>query len=285
MTARHIIPLYYRRNLRRCQKRMPLSLRHRLLLLATLWLAMLNNTVCAQIYFGSSVTTNDIDYLSHADANAFHCLDYDGPATIEMVMQREEAEVDNVEVFFARFVDGSVVEIQIHPDAASNATQLATQLTRPLGTLPTWMRVPQLVVKVNPGNRPAFAESLGRFFVVSAENMAQRIATNDLQETVFHEMVHVVLDLEHAASIEWQQAQVADGTFVTGYAKKHPQREDLAETALLVYTWLHYPQRLPEQIRQTLPDRFSHRIDYLTPLLSDNDSGANGRLQPGPCRT
>ena len=47
-----------------------------------------------------------------------------------------------------------------------------------------------------------------------------------------HESVHAAWDKTHAKSAEWQDAQKKDGGFITDYARKNPQGEDLAESAL-----------------------------------------------------
>ncbi len=240
----------------------------------------------AQTLFPSSVVSNDIDFLRQTDPSAFYCLDYDGPATREMVYQGEVIFPDGVETFYARFSDQSMVEIWVHPAVGdeSVARQKAMDLTLPLGTLPSWMRMPGLVVKINPGDRSAFAETLGRFFVVSSDNIEARLNTHDLQETVFHEMIHVALDTDHAKAHEWKAAQAADGAFVTDYALNNPTTEDLAETALFAYAYFNHPERLPVSVKNKLRDRFANRLAYLKPLLLTKSSGDSFRATPGPCR-
>ncbi|MEM7258956.1 MAG: hypothetical protein AAF404_16385, partial [Pseudomonadota bacterium] len=48
-------------------------------------LLLMATPAIGQPYFLSSVTSNDIDYLTREDVSAFYCLDYDGPATREMI--------------------------------------------------------------------------------------------------------------------------------------------------------------------------------------------------------
>jgi len=203
-----------------------------------------------------------------------------------MVYRGRVSQLDGVQSFVARFTDGSTVSIWVHPSVGGLdvATQLAAQVTRPLGTLPAWMRVPGLVVKINPGDRAAFAEDAGRFFVLSKENMAVRVANRDIQETVFHEMVHVALDPTHAGTPDWRAAQRADLGYLTRYAQQNSRQEDLAETALFVFTYLHYPERLPASLRTAIETQAAARLEYLRPVLADKGTGLGQVASPGPCR-
>ena len=63
------------------------------------------------------------------------------------------------------------------------------------------------------------------------------------------------------AQLERQNAQAADGDFITDYAADNPDKEDLAESALFVFAMLMYPGQLPDDVaaavRATIPNRFA----------------------------
>ena len=105
------------------------------------------------------------------------------------------------------------------------------------------------------GDTDATAFSDRGLIVVYAANATRRISTHDLEETIFHESVHATWDAAHADSAGWRAAQEADGGFVTDYARKNPDGEDLAESALFAYTLAHHPERIPEPDASRSPAR------------------------------
>ncbi len=220
--------------------------------------------VGAEPLFPSSVASNDIDFITSADPSAFYCLWPDGPSRQEMPDKRnDELMVDDVQVFFATFTDGTRVDIWTHPDLGDRAEEVALQLTGPLGRLPSFMRARLDHVVVHAGNETAFEEADGGFFVIYDENMADRISTHDLEETVFHESTHVALDPTFGASPPWQLAQERDGVAITRYAAENMDKEDLAETALFVMTYFQHPDRLPDEVRDWMEANIPNRIALL----------------------
>jgi hypothetical protein len=103
--------------------------------------------------------------------------------------------------------------------------------------------------------------------VLYSDNATKRIGTHDLEETVFHESVHAAWDNAHAKSAEWRDAQKKDGGYVTDYARKNPQGEDLAESALFAYTLLHHPDRIPKEEAAKIASLIPNRIAFVEKLL------------------
>jgi hypothetical protein len=133
-------------------------------------------------------------------------------------------------------------------------------------------------IVIHAGEETSFAEDQGRFFVLYTGTIARRIAAGDLQETVFHEAVHATLDVPFASDSAWRAAQAQDGAFITRYAERWPQREDLAESALFGWTVLAQPGRLPadieRQVRLLMPARlkvleaiYAGDIDIVPPAV------------------
>ena len=202
--------------------------------------------------YENSVVSNDLEFIRSGDLGAFACIRYDGEFRVEMPDKRGgELFADGVFVFTAEYMDGTSVGIWVHPDVGSesNARELALQAAEPVGELPTIMRLRLDHVVIHMGNETAFAEHLGRFFVLYSMNMATRIRNHDLEETVFHESAHATLDHPWRESTRWRNAQRADGGFITRYAESR-QSEDLAESALFAWTLLIHPGRLPEWVEQ-----------------------------------
>ncbi|MEL6592763.1 MAG: hypothetical protein AAFQ68_21880 [Bacteroidota bacterium] len=216
--------------------------------------------------FANSIVSTDIDFIRTTDPDAFTNLAYIGQADKEMPDKRNDNLFDtNTYVFEAEFTNGKIVELWAHSDFGSvmAAQEYAEKLCSRLGKLPQFMRDVLNHVVIHKGDAGAFAEKDAQFFVLYSDNMDTRISNNDLEETVFHETVHVALDLPYATSASWIRAQDKDGAFITDYAQEFPEREDLAETAIFVYTLQQYPGRLSSEIEEWIAGNIPHRLGFL----------------------
>lgn len=226
----------------------------------------------AEPLFPNSVVSNDLDFIREDEPGANFCLRYEGVSRAEMVDKRHDnLFADDVLIFNAIFDGGKSVGIWVHPDVGdkAKAETLIDPVIRAVARLPEPMRNLLSHVVIHEGNETAFAEDLGRFFVMYSENIRSRIATNDISETVFHESVHATLDVPHASSAEWIAAQTADGQFVTEYAAEHPGAEDMAESALLAWAMLKYPGRLPPEVDSKVAALMPNRLAYFESLFAN----------------
>ncbi len=221
--------------------------------------------------FGSSVVGTDFDFITKSDPSTFAELKFVSKGRQEMPDKRDDdAELfQTAYTFAATFTDKT--QVKLHIDAGFGSQQAAeTEANRyveRLGKLPTALRsgVNRLVVHQGGKNTTAFSD-VG-LIVIYSENASERIKTHDLEETLFHESVHATWDQTHSGSEAWQRAQRADPGFVTMYAKRKPEREDLAESALFAFAILHHPDRLPAETRQHLSAQIPARIRYIAQLL------------------
>lgn len=217
--------------------------------------------------FRTSITATEIDFIKETDEDAFVNLDFVGNATKEMPgsLEGDELMDTGAYVFKANFSDKKTVEIWLHSSFGSmeKAKEYATKLTSRLGKLPSFMRRTLNHVVIHTGDHTAFAEDAGRFFVLYADNMDTRINNNDLEETVFHETCHVTFDLKYAKSKAWREIQTTDKAFITEYAESKPHQEDIAETALFVYTMKTYPKRLSPEIQEWIKANIPNRYAFL----------------------
>ena len=216
--------------------------------------------VMAAPLFPNSVVSNELDFITVSDPSAYTCLRFSDRIRAEMPDKRHDGLfVDDVYAFHAGYTDGTKIEIWVHPDVGTQtqAAELAGQVAEPVGKLPTFMRERLHHVAIHKGDETAFAGSETHFFVMYSENIAARIATHDLEETIFHESVHATLEHFHSQSEAWRVAQRDDNDYITEYARH--RTEDMAESALFAWTVLRYPSRLPkeitEQVRETIPNR------------------------------
>lgn len=249
------------------------------------FLLLLAAPALADPLFPNSVTSNDLDFIHDDDPAAAYCLQFSALTRAEMPDKRhDELFADNVRTFVASFADGPTVEIRLHPAISSEdeARDLATHVAGALAKLPTPMRDLLNHVVIHQGDETAFAEDLGRFFVLSSDNIRARISTHDLQETVFHEAVHATLDVPHADSAAWRAAQTADGRFLTTYAADNPDGEDMAESALFAWAMIKHPGRLPPEIETAVAALIPNRLTFFEGLFGEwplPDAGAPAR----PC--
>jgi len=233
----------------------------------------------AQVY-ASSVAGTDFDIITAEDPSAFKSLTFSKSARSEMPDKRtEDAPLfQHAFIFEASFADGSKVKIYVDAKFKNKeaAKAEARRYTGPLGRLPAVLRqgVRRLVVHQGGRNTTAFSD-VG-LIVIYSENATRRIATHDLEETIFHEAIHAAWDARYAKSDAWKRAQMADGSFATLYAKSKPTREDLAESALFAYAVLKHPERIPAVDRTRIQKAVPHRIAFIAGLLKPLAEDAAG---------
>jgi hypothetical protein len=221
--------------------------------------------------YPSSVVGTDFDFITESDPDTFARLEDkgQGPAEMPDKSDRSAPLVQQAFLFVAHFNDGTRVNLAIDRDfeTPDGARQEALRYTSRLGKLPTALRrgVDRVVVHKGGENVTAFSD-IG-LIVLYSDNATKRIGTHDLEETVFHESVHAAWDKAHASSAEWKDAQNKDGGFVTGYASKNPQGEDLAESALFAYTLIHHPDRIPKEETEKIARAIPNRIAFVEKLL------------------
>lgn len=231
-----------------------------------------NNTKDTKPLFTNSIVSTDLDFIKATDPDAFVSVVYKGQETKEMPGANSGNLIDNnTFIFEATFTNGKKVQIWAHSTFGNktNAEGYINKLTPRLGKLPNFMRDKLLHVVIHKGDGGAFAEDAGRFFVLYSENMDTRIRNNDLEETVFHESIHVALDLKYAESDLWKKAQKDDTIFITNYAESRPTKEDLAETAIFVYTMMKYPERLPSNVVEWVKTNIPNRYKFLEDILKE----------------
>lgn len=221
--------------------------------------------------YSNSIASTDFDIITDDDPSCFEALEYLERRSEEMPDKTDEAAelFQEAFVFKATFSDGTAVEMVIDADfeTLEIAENEAKRFTDRLGRLPTLLRsgVKRLVVHQGGERTTAFSD-VG-LIVVYSGNASKRIEDNDLEETLFHESVHASWDKKYAASDRWKRAQLADEGFATLYGKTKPEREDLAESALLAFAVIHHPDRLPCEEIEYLKGQIPNRILFVESLM------------------
>ena len=243
-------------------------------------MAVLSGLATADPIYRSSIDSNDLEFIRVDDPGVFLCVKYNGRFRAEMPDKRhDELFANGVYTFEALFLDGASVGIWVHPDVGSRPTalKLAFQAAKPIGKLPEVMRSRLNHVIIHYGNETAFAEDIGRFFVLYSQNMAERIRNNDLEETVFYLSVHASLAYQGGTRADWVWAQRADGDFITyhaakytGYANRNPYGEDMPESALFAWAVLNHPGRLPDRVEQKVRSIMPNRLAYFEEIFANS---------------
>ena len=216
------------------------------------------------------------DLIRPGDPSAAYCLVDLGVGPGEFYDATIDALVFPEMTYFfeARYDDGSIVEIRIHPDlVVGDAAMQADRIAAPISLLPVELRRDIERVGFLGGDANAQADGGGEGIHVYEANVAIREGANRFEETIFHESVHTSLDDRFANDPEWLSAQVADGSFLTEYAAGNPATEDLAETALYAWALSHHPNRVSEADAAAWETLVPARIAAITEILSGPGDG------------
>jgi len=223
--------------------------------------------------FPNSVVSNDIDFILETDPDVYLEVTFLGLDDKEMPSSLSEELFDtDTFVFQAEFEGGHTTEIWCHSSFATQeaAQEYAEKLGPRLGKLPAIQREMLNHVVIHNGNAGAYAETEGQFFILYSENMDDRISTNDLEETVFHESVHSSLQAIYEGEPIWTDAQDADQAFITEYAQDLPGLEDMPETALFAYAYLTYPGRLPQEVEEWMTEYNQNKLEFFSMFYGEN---------------
>lgn len=234
------------------------------------------------IYDSTADTVFDI--IKTSDPSTFNCLSYEGRTIRQMWDKRLDNEFDlEVFLFHAHFTDSPPIDIIVNPefDTVEAAESEARRYTTGLGQLPLVLRhgIRQFGIH---GGEPTYSAGTGKIFVY-ADRTTVRIEQNHLEESLLHESVHASLDAIYARSPEWQAAQEQDGAFVTRYGRDHPQGEDLAETTLFAYGFLHHPDRIPPVDSQDIRRAIPARLALLETILTEQPQVSPAPTPPESC--
>ena len=177
---------------------------------------------------------------------------------------------NNAILFTAIFDNRDSLEIWCHSSFKTKelAEEYALKVSHRLGKLPIIQREMLDHIVINTGNKTAFAETEGHFFVLSADNIDARINSHDLEETIFHESVHASIQSTYESSELWKKAQLLDPQYITEYAQSKPSLEDMPESALFAYTMIMYPGRLSPDIEEWIANNMLNRLSFFKSIYT-----------------
>ena len=91
------------------------------------------------------------------------------------------------------------------------------------------------------------------------------------EEIMLHEATHASLDHRVKSDPDWQAAQVADGTYISDYARARPQLEDVAESFVAYFAARFVPARISGNWKRRILKTIPNRVAYFDALLSAGD--------------
>jgi len=218
----------------------------------------------------------DPDIITENDLSTFIETTYTGQGMRTMYDRRVNNWITvNAHLFNATFNDGLTCEIQVNPEFGSSETAYieAEKYGIEIGRLPTVLRVDVETVWIHQGTQPFGGGNNN--ILIHVGQASNYISDGILEETLVHEAAHTSLDAYHAESEGWITAQVADGEFISTYARDNSNREDIAESFLPYLAIRYRSERIDSQtfeiITQTIPNRieyFDNQLFNMYPIIA-----------------
>lgn len=169
-------------------------------------------------------------------------------------------------LFDATFANGLSAEFQVNPEFGTwtEAETAARAYAPAIGQIPVALREDVDAVWIHRGDEPFGGGN--RALTVHTDRGDQYRERGILPEILVHEGVHASLDSAHADAPAWVAAQAADPTFISTYARDHPEREDLAESFSAWLAVRHRRDRITEGMADTITAAIPHRLAYFDSL-------------------
>lgn len=205
----------------------------------------------------------DPNIITESDPTSFVGLVYAGQANRTMYDRRTASfNVVNAYLFNASFGSTVTVEIQVNPEFGRDEAEVqAVRYAEAIGRLPGFLFRDLRTVWIHRGLQPFGGGNDN--LLIHTEQGEQYAQAGLLEETFLHEAAHTSMDAHHGAAPRWLEAQAADGTFLSTYARDNPGREDVAETLGPYLAARFRAQRLSPALRTTILGTVPSRIAYL----------------------
>lgn len=211
-------------------------------------------------FFGSIYV--DPDIIRTDDPTTYVSNTYVGRGRRVVYDRREGWVTIWAYLFRATYSDGRHLEFQVNPEFGSiAAAQIEVdKYGPPIGRVPTGLRTNVSSVTIHKGKAPYGGGN--KNLLIHTDQTYVYESRDILEETFVHEAAHATLDGPHAHAQGWQQAQMLDNGFITEYAQEHPEREDIAESFLFYLAVRYRPERISQNLYDTIMSTMAHRIAY-----------------------
>ncbi|MEM8896810.1 MAG: hypothetical protein AAGC85_01840 [Bacteroidota bacterium] len=219
------------------------------------------NTVSAFPPFEGSIWYEP-GIIIDSDPSIFDTLFYRGQENRQMFDRRiNRWQMFFAHVFEASYERGKTIDIRVNPEfSLEEAEAYALEYAYYLGQIPAFLMEDVRTVSIHDG-----LESFGggsNDLLVHVLQGEVYLKFGNMIETLIHEAAHVSLDEEIYADPAWKEAVEADPTFISTYAKDHPNREDVAESILLYLAATCKADRISESMLNKISTAMPNRIQY-----------------------
>jgi len=124
-----------------------------------------------------------------------------------------------------------IIRVNVEFETKSKAEEQAVKYAKIIGQLPTFLRTKNLkTLTIHKGNKKWGGGN--NDILIHTDHYVGRLKEY-IEEVAIHEAAHTSLDPQWNGSIKrskWNKASKKDNKFVSPYAKKFPNREDIAES-------------------------------------------------------
>lgn len=152
------------------------------------------------------------------------------------------------------------IEFQVNLEfSRSEADILVREYAHMVGQAPRVLRANLNSVTIHDGLRPFGGGNQN--MVVHLGQAKEYARDGILEETILHELSHASLD-PIIPPADWRKAQLADGGFISGYARENPNSEDIAESFPLYLAAVYRRHRLPPETYRKIVETMPERIRY-----------------------
>ena len=197
---------------------------------------LLSSNVEAASYVFSENKRKDCDILTKNDPTTLKTLTFLSKQKLLAFDGRSESSRRaNFFLFNAVFEKGNAISIRVNSEfkTKDKAEEQALKYGRMAGQLPNFLRTSVQNITIHRG-QPTWRAGLDTYNIIIHTNRygtsASRTPRKCVEEVMLHESSHISLD--RALGSVWKKLIKADGKFISSYAKKYPDREDIAETVL-----------------------------------------------------
>ncbi len=210
----------------------------------------------------------DPDIITATDPSTFQNISFQGTAERLMYDRRAGWITTSPYLFQANYDDDLSIEIQVNPEfAEAGAAAEAERYAWLIGQLPTLLRKDVDTSWIHRGVDPWGGGN--RNLLIHTGQAALYLEDGIAEETLIHEASHTSLDADYAAAPAWLDAQLADPTFISTYARDNPGREDIAES-FLPYVALRYRRdRISDELAAIFEVTMPNRIQFFDSIVRD----------------
>ena len=197
---------------------------------------LLGGNAYADGYLFQDALFTDGDIITEKDPTTFENIVFIKKKRIKWWDRRNGIKQKSFKAFIfkAKFLKGRrdiIIRVNVEFETKSKAEEQAVKYAKIIGQLPTFLRTKNLkTLTIHKGNKKWGGGN--NDILIHTDHYVGRLKEY-IEEVAIHEAAHTSLDPQWNGSImrsKWNKASKKDNKFVSPYAKKFPNREDIAES-------------------------------------------------------